>query len=398
MSAILAVNAGSSSLKFALFENAAPFELITRGEVAGLPAQPHFHARSVNGASMSQACAGMTTTLDALEKVLSWIALQFPHVAISATGNRVVHGGTRFIAPAILHEPVLRELEQLDPLAPQHQPFNLAVARVLRDRFPQALPVACFDTAFHAEWPDCARRLPLPRRWHEDGLRRYGFHGLSYEFLSERVRTLMPRARRVVLAHLGSGASICAVLDGRSIESTMGFSTLDGLPMATRCGAIDPGVIFQLHRRYGMGYDEIEAMLYNESGLKGMSGASSDARELIASDAIQAREAIDLFVHRCVMAIGAMVTILGGIDALAFSGGVGANAPAIRAAICAQLECLGVRIDAAANRANEERLARPTSRVRIYAIATDEEYVIARHSRAVLAAHGHLGVPERVAV
>ncbi len=396
MSAILAVNAGSSSLKFALYENAAPFELIARGEVAGLPVRPHFHARSVS-ASTDQACTGVSTTLDALDRVLAWMALQFPHIEISAVGNRVVHGGERFVAPVILHEPVLRELEQLDPLAPQHQPFNLAVARALRDRFPQALPIACFDTAFHAQWPDCARRLPLPRRLHDDGLRRYGFHGLSYEFLSERVRALAPRARRVVLAHLGSGASICAVLDGRSIESTMGFSALEGLPMATRSGAIDPGVIFHLHRRYGMNFDEIETMLYRDSGLKGVSGISGDVRELLASDAHAAREAIDLFVHRCTSAIGGMAAILGGMDALAFSGGIGANAPAIRAAICARLECFGVRIAPASNNTNAECIARPSSRVRVFALATDEEYVIARHCHDVLATHGSAGVPDAFA-
>lgn len=397
MSAILAVNAGSSSLKFALYEDAAPFELIARGEVAGLPARPYFHARSVSGASTHQACTGVTTTLDALDEVLAWIALQLPHIEIDAIGNRVVHGGEHFVAPVVLHDPVLRELDQLDPLAPQHQPFNLAVARVLRDRFPHALSIACFDTAFHAQWPDCARRLPLPRRWHDEGLRRYGFHGLSYEFLSERVRTLMPRARRVVMAHLGSGASVCAVLDGRSVESTMGFSALDGLPMATRSGAIDPGVIFHLHRRYGLSLDEIETTLYHDSGLEGVSGISGDMRELLASDASEAHEAIELFVHRCASAIGAMAATLGGIDALVFSGGIGANAPAIRAAICAKLECFGVHIASISNRANAERIARASSRVRVYALATDEEYVIARHCHAMLAAHGSVSAPGAIA-
>jgi len=394
MSAILVVNAGSSSLKFALYENAAPFELITRGEVAGLPGRVYFHARSVGGASAHQACEGVTTTRDALEQVLSWIALQFPQVEIGAVGNRVVHGGEKFVAPVVLHEPVLRELEQLDPLAPQHQPFNLAVARALRERFPKALSIACFDTAFHAHWPDCARRLPLPRRWHDAGVRRYGFHGLSYEFLSARVQMLMPRAHRVVLAHLGSGASICAVRDGRSVDATMGFSALDGLPMATRSGAIDPGVIFHLHRRYGMGFDEIETMLYRNSGLKGVSGTSGDMRELVASEASEAREAVELFVHRCAAAIGAMAATLGGLDALAFSGGIGANSPAIRAAVCARLACFGVRLSSMSNRANDERIARAASRVRVFALATDEEYVIARHCHDLLAAHGHLGVPE----
>ena len=397
MNAILAVNAGSSSLKFALYENAAPFELIARGEVAGLPARAYFHARSAGGASTHQACAGVTTTLDAIEPVLSWIALQYPHVEIGAIGNRVVHGGDKYVAPILLHEPVLAELEQLDPLAPQHQPFNLAVARALRERFPQALSIACFDTAFHASWQDCVRRLPLPRRWHDEGLRRYGFHGLSYEFLSERVKMLMPRARRVVLAHLGAGASICAVRDGRSVDSTMGFSALDGLPMATRSGAIDPGVIFHLHRRYGMSIDEIETMLYRASGLKGVSGTSGDMRELLASGTSEAREAIELFVHRCVAAIGAMIATLGGIDALVFSGGIGANSPVIRTAIGERLEYFGLRIAPAPNRNNEERIARANSRVRVYALATDEEYVIARHSRALLAAHGQLGVAEAAA-
>lgn len=383
--AILAVNAGSSSLKFALYEDAAALDLLARGEIAGLGGAARFQALRSNAPATARPLPGVHTPIDALQVTLDWIAAQFPDVCISAIGHRIVHGGSRFHAPIIVDDATLQDLESLDPLAPQHQPFNLAAVRELRERFPQALSIACFDTAFHSDWQDSARRFALPRRFHDAGVRRYGFHGLSYEFLSDRVRTLLPDARRVVLAHLGSGASICATRDGRSVESTMGFSVLDGLPMGTRCGAIDPGVIFHLHRQFSLDFEQIEHLLYYESGLKGVSGASADMRDLLASPSMESRQAIDLFVHHCVSSIGALAAVLGGIDALVFSGGIGWHAPEIRTAICAQLEFLGVVIDAQANSANSERISAPASTVAVFALATDEELVIARHCRTLAA-------------
>lgn len=388
--AILAVNAGSSSLKFAVYADGASLDLVARGEVAGLGGVPRLWARRTNAAVTERTLTRVVNPTDAVQVVLDWIATQFPQGFFSAIGHRVVHGGSRFHAPVVVDDATLRELESLDPLAPQHQPFNLAAVRDLRVRFPRALPIACFDTAFHADWPDCAQRIALPRRFHDGGVRRYGFHGLSYEFLSERMRSLAPAARRVVLAHLGSGASICATRDGHSIESTMGFSVLDGLPMGTRCGAIDPGVIFHLQRRYALSFEQIEHLLYYDSGLKGVSGLSADMRDLLASQSVHARQAVELFVHHGVAAIGALTAVLGGIDALVFSGGIGAHAPEIRARICAQLEFLGVATDSQANAANSECISPVTSKVPVFALATDEELVIARHCRALLATAGSI--------
>jgi len=378
MSAVLAINAGSSSLKFALFgTDAAP---LARGEVERLGLAANFttqvgaarQARDVVAASLPQA----------LDVALDWIARRYGDLEIAAVAHRVVHGGTRYAAPVVLDDAVLRELEGFDPLAPQHQPFNLAAARALRLRFPNALPVACFDTAFHATWSDSAQRLPLPRRLHDAGVRRYGFHGLSYEYLSARVRELAPQASRVILAHLGSGASVCAVRDGRSVDATMGFSTLGGLPMATRCGEIDPGVIFHLQRAHGMSVADIERLMYHDSGLRGMSGIGGDLRALLADAGVAARQAIDVFVQRCTQAIGAMAATLGGVDALVFSGGIGAHAPAVRAMICAPLGFLGIELDAAANAHNADAIG--AAHVPVYALVTDEERVLAQHALALL--------------
>lgn len=382
---LLAINAGSSSLKFAVYADDAALDLLAKGEVAGLGGTPRLHTRCANAPAVERKLADVANPIDALRVALGWIAAQFPQVYFSAIGHRVVHGGSRFHAPIVVDDAALQELESLDPLAPQHQPFNLAVVRELRTRFPRALPIACFDTAFHAEWEDCARRIALPRKFYDSGVRRYGFHGLSYEFLAGRVHTLAPDARRVVLAHLGSGASVCAVRDDHSVESTMGFSVLDGLPMGTRCGAIDPGVIFHLHRQYALSFEQIEHLLYYDSGLKGVSGISADMRDLLESNSTEARQAVDVFVHHCVKSIGGLAAILGGIDALVFSGGIGWHAPAVRASICAKLEFLGIRVDADANAANAERISL-ASATPVFALETDEERMIARHCRALLAA------------
>lgn len=384
--AILVVNAGSSSLKFAIYANTGSLERIARGEVSGIGTKPEFNASCSGTASVDIALAETADGAIALTAILAWIDRRFPGLRVAAVGHRIVHGGTRHRLPVVLDAEILADLESLDPLAPQHQPFNLSAARLLRDRFPAALSVGCFDTAFHAGWSDANQRLALPRKFHDAGVRRYGFHGLSYEFLSSRMRMLAPAARRMVLAHLGSGASICATNAGRSIACTMGFSTVDGLPMATRSGALDPGVIFHLHRQYGLSLDDIEHLLYNESGLKGMSGISADMRALLASSRHEAKQAIDVFVQRCVEATGSMSASLGGLDALVFSGGIGAHAAAIRAAICDRLGCFGVVLDPARNAVDEERISADLSRVPVFALVTDEEGVIARHCREMLEA------------
>jgi acetate kinase len=380
---ILVINAGSSSIKFAIYADDG-LQTIARGEVDGIGAGARLKA-SCDGAPSVQRPVEATSLADGLRLAIEWIEREFASMRFAAVGHRIVHGGSRFAAPAVLDDAMLDELEALDPLAPLHQPSNLAAARELRVRYPRAMPVACFDTAFHAGWDDRAQRIALPRRFHDDGVRRYGFHGLSYEFLSGRLSVLAPAARRVVLAHLGSGSSICAVRDGRSIDATMGFSVLDGVPMATRCGEIDPGAIFYLQRRYGLGFEAIEHMLYHDCGLKGVSGISGDMRELLASQSTEARQAVDLFAYRCGGAIGSMAAALGGIDALVFSGGIGARASALRASICAQLEFLGIAFDADANARSSGCVSLAGSRVQVLALETDEEIVIARHCRELLA-------------
>lgn len=382
--AILAINAGSSSLKFALFAHSAALERVAAGEVSGLGTVPRLRAQRTDGMPQQQDLQGAPTAADALRAAMDWLGTQCAEFHFAAIGHRVVHGGTRFHAPVVTDEKVLGELEELDPLAPQHQPFNLAGILELRRRFPHALAVACFDTAFHAGWNDATARLAIPRRFHDAGVRRYGFHGLSYEFLNARLRHELPRASRTVFAHLGSGASLCAVRDGRSIDCTMGFSVLDGLPMSTRSGAIDPGVIFHLQRQHRMTFEQVEHLLYYDSGLKGVSGISSDMRTLLANAAPAAREAIALFVQHCIREIGAMVAVLGGIDALVFSGGIGAQAAPVRAAICAQLEFLGVVLDASRNAAGDACISAESARVPVLAWPTDEEHVIARHCATFL--------------
>jgi acetate kinase len=383
---ILVVNAGSSSLKFAIHAGPA-LQRVARGEVHDLGAAAKL-TTTIDAAPAVERSVDAADVGAALGIMIDWIAQALAGVAFIAIGHRIVHGGTRYREPTVLDDAVLRDLEALDPLAPQHQPYNLAAARDLGARFPEALSVACFDTAFHAGWDDSARRLAVPRRFHDAGVRRYGFHGLSCEYLCGLVGGLAPQARRVVIAHLGGGSSISAVRDGRSIESTMGFSVLDGLPMATRSGAIDPGAIFHLHRQHGMDFDQIEHMLYYDSGLKGVSGISGDMRTLLASDRPEAREAIALYAHRCTGAIGAMAATLGGIDALVFSGGIGAHAAPLRATICAPLAFLGLTFDTVANDASAARISAPASKVGVFALQTDEERVIARHCRTLLATRG----------
>lgn len=387
-SAILAINAGSSSLKFALFDTGAQ-QRIAQGEISGLGTAPCLRAQLENSPPRQEALPGTVTATatEALQVALGWLGTQCSQFHFAAIGHRIVHGGTRYRAALAVDDAILQQLESLDPLAPQHQPFNLAGMRELRRRFPDALAVACFDTAFHAGWGDATARMAIPRRFHDAGVRRYGFHGLSYEFLGTRLRAELPQASRAVLAHLGSGASLCALRDGRSIDCTMGFSVLDGLPMSTRSGAIDPGVIFHLHRQHGMSFDEIEHLLYYDSGLKGVSGSSGDMRVLLAHEEAAAEQAVSVFARRCVREIGAMIAVLGGLDVLVFSGGIGAHAAQVRAAICAPLDCFGVRLDDALNGANAACISDASARVPVFAWQTDEEAMIAQHCAALLGDH-----------
>lgn len=356
---LLVLNAGSSNLKCALF--ARTDTAVTR-----------IASRRIDTAAPD------------LEEVLAWAEGFGP---LEAVAHRVVHGGDRFTSAALLDEAVLAALEALSPLAPLHQPKSLQeIGEVMRRR-PGLPQVAAFDTAFHASLPPAARRLGLPRALHEAGVRRYGFHGLSYAWIAGRLRALDPElaAGRVIVAHLGSGSSLCAIRAGASVETTMGFSALDGLMMATRCGALDPGVVPHLIRRQGMSAEAVERLLYQGSGLLGVSGLSGDMRVLLESGEPAAREAVELYAHMAVKQFGAMAAALEGVDGVVFTGGVGENSERVRALICDRLGWLGVRLAASANRRGGEALiSDPAGGVRVYAIPTDEEQVIADEACAIL--------------
>ncbi len=315
-----------------------------------------------------------------------WLREHFSDIALIGVGHRVVHGGADYAMPVRIDPAVLAKLEALCPLAPLHQPHNLAGIRAVAGLRPELPQVACFDTAFHRAHPEVADWYALPRRFYDDGIRRYGFHGLSYEYIAHALPEVAPEIAdgRVVVAHLGSGASMCAMQAGRSIDSTMGFTALDGLPMGTRCGALDPGVILHLNRAYGMDADAIERLLYHDCGLKGVSAISNDMRDLLASDDPRAAQAIELFVWRIGRELGALAAALGGLDGLVFTAGIGERSAAIRARVCARAAWLGIALDEAANRAGGPKISTATSRVAVYAIPTDEEQMIARHTLAVL--------------
>ena len=385
---ILTLNAGSSSLKFALFDIAAGLQATVRGEIEDLDAAPHLRARDAVGTVLAERSwpAGtvppFATVLDAL---LAFVDAHLGRDGLAAVGHRVVHGGADHIGPEVVTPTLLAALEALTPLDPLHMPDNLAPMRALVTACPTLVQVACFDTAFHHTLPPVAARFALPRAVSEAGVRRYGFHGLSYEYIAGRLKQDAPDLARgrVIIAHLGSGASLCALLDGRSIDTTTGFSALDGLVMATRCGSLDPGVILYLGRQ-GHSLSDIEAMLYRRSGLLGVSGISGDIRILLASDDPHARDAIELFTYRIASEAAAMASALGGLDGLVFTAGIGEHAPAIRAAVGARLAWLGLRLEPAANAAGAACISAPDSTVDVRVIATDEEAMIASHTQTTI--------------
>jgi acetate kinase len=304
----------------------------------------------------------------------------------SAIGHRVVHGGARHADAVVIDDPVIDELDALTPLAPLHQPHNLAAIRAVREAAPELLQVACFDTAYHATNGVMAQLFALPYHYFEDGIRRYGFHGLSYEYIARHLHSVAPDIARgrVIVAHLGNGASLCAMNDGKSVETTMGLTALDGLPMGTRCGALDAGAVLWMMAR-GMDHAAIEKLLYHESGLKGLSGLSSDMRELLASDSELAKLAIDFYTYRIAQEIGKLAVVLGGIDGIVFTAGIGENSPPIRAQVMERLKPLfGIEVDASANAANHEHISTRESRVPVFAIRTDEEGMIALHTARLL--------------
>lgn len=382
---VLVLNAGSSSLKFALYvlDSGGVPEARYRGLLDGLGHRPKLTVRTMpDGASDSPRIPADVDHVDALALVLDWLEARLSGVRLAAAGHRVVHGGPKHRHPLPIDDALLAELEALCPLAPLHQPHNLAAIRAIRQLRPELPQVACFDTAFHRTQPMVAQRFALPEEYADRGILRYGFHGLSYEHIAARLPNYDADAAagRVVVAHLGNGASMCAVRAGESVATTMGFTALDGLPMGQRCGSIDPGVLLHLLRQDGMSAEALSDLLYRRSGLLGVSGVSSDMRALLASNSPAAARAVELFCYRAQREIGSLAAALGGLDAIVFTGGIGENAAPVRAAICHGLGWLGLEIDDDANARNGPSISRRGSRVRAWVIPTDEESVIVRHT------------------
>jgi acetate kinase len=388
--AIAVLNAGSSSLKFSLFAQAGDdLELVVRGQAEGLQTAPRFVAKSASGQTIASHRWSEGTPLGhdgALEHIVAFLQGQAQGLSLKGVGHRVVHGGLKYAQPVRMGRAVVQELEQFIPLAPLHQPHNLTPIRLMLERQPGLPQVACFDTAFHRAQPELAQMFALPRELHDEGVRRYGFHGLSYEYIASMLPQLDPAAAagRSVVLHLGNGASMCALAAGKSIASTMGFTAVDGLPMGTRCGALDPGVILYLMDQRGMDARAIEKLIYNQSGLLGVSGVSSDMRTLLASDEPRAALAVDLFVYRIARELGSLAAALGGLDAIVFTGGIGENSAEIRARICRGAAWLGVTLDEPANLTGGPRIGAAGSQAAAWVLPTNEELMIARHTYRLL--------------
>jgi len=390
--AILVLNAGSSSVKFSVFvveSNALGLEL--RGQLEGLFTSPRFVARNSSGKVIAEKSWGEGVKLGhegALEHLRAFLLGLGNEMRLAGVGHRVVHGGVKYARPVRITEPILADLHELIPLAPLHQPHNLQPIRAILKRMPEVPQVACFDTAFHRSNPPLTQMFALPKALTEAGVRRYGFHGISYEYISSVLPERDPRAAagKTVVLHLGNGSSMCAMAGGKSVASTMGFTAVEGLPMGTRCGSLDPGVILFLLEQRKMDIRALEKMLYNESGLLGVSGVSSDTRTLQESEEPGAKLALDLFVYRVSRELGSLTAALGGLDALVFTAGIGENAVSIRERVCASAAWLGVELDAAANTKGEECITTRQSRVTGWVIPTNEELMIARHTLRVLGA------------
>ena len=386
---VVVINAGSSSVKFALYDTDADVSMRFRGQVEGIGVAPSLRIRNAD----SEVVAERTWPADefdhdaATRELLKIGVALIEGAPVTGIGHRVVHGGMKYAAPIRMDRAALASLSELIPLAPLHQPHNLAPIRTILDVAPHLPQIACFDTAFHRSQAHVAQSFALPRHLTEAGIRRYGFHGLSYEYLTGQLRTVWPElaSRRIIIAHLGNGASLCAVDAGRSVASTMGFTAVDGLMMGTRCGALDPGVVLYLMQEYRMDAAAIEDLIYRRSGLLGVSGISSDMRSLRASSDPRAREAIALFVYRIVREIGSLTAAMGGIDGIVFSGGIGENDAATRAEVVDGCGWAGAILDAGRNADGEGMISVDASRIPVLVIRTDEEHLIARHTMRHLA-------------
>jgi len=385
----LVLNAGSSSLKFCVYRRASgeSLRLDARGQIEGIGTSPRLNVKDPSGVSLISQDVAVRDGRQAVEVFAAWMKSAYGAANIQGVGHRVVHGGPRFAGPTIVTAAVLAELRELIPLAPLHQPYNLAAIEAVFARLPDVPQVACFDTSFHRGQPAVAELVPLPRDLRQAGLQRYGFHGLSYEYIA----SVLPQVAgeiaggRVIVAHLGSGASLCAMRAGKSVDSTLGFTALDGLCMGTRPGALDPGVVLYLFQGLQLTAAQVETILYKKSGLLGISGISSDMRDLLGRSEPEARLAVDYFVYRAAKEIGALAAVLGGVDALVFTAGIGENSAEIRRRICEASAWLGVVLDSQANAAGGPHITSPGSKVSAWVIPTNEELMIARHMSQLLA-------------
>jgi acetate kinase len=387
---VLTLNAGSSSLKFAVFaaSDSGALNLLASGQIQGIGATPRVAVTAAaTGAKTDlvfDPSLGRVDHQAAIGAILGWLRKAGDDSSVAAVGHRVVHGGPDLAEPMLIDAAVLAKLQRLIPLAPLHQPHNIAGIEAAMNAFPSVPQVACFDTAFHRSQPFVSDTYALPRSYYDEGVRRYGFHGLSYEYIMGKLRSIAPQVARedVVIAHLGNGASMCAVTNGRSIASTMGFTALDGLPMGTRCGQIDPGVLLYLMAAKGMNADQISDLLYNKSGLKGMSGISQDMRELEASDSPAAHDAIAYFVERIRRELAGLAATVNGIEGIVFTAGIGEHSWRVREAVLKGMEWLGAQIDDEANRASAQIISSRSSKTIVFVIPTDEERMIAEHTIA----------------
>jgi acetate kinase len=386
----LVLNAGSSSLKFCAFQRpqGEQWQVAARGQIEGIGTSPRLSARDGRGEKLvdEKLDSSIRDGHAAVEVLTAWLRSTFHGGRIVGVGHRVVHGGPRFSRPTVVTREVLAELTALSPLAPLHQPHNLAPIVAILDRTPDVPQVACFDTGFHRGHAAVASLVPMPREVREAGVERYGFHGISYEYIASVLPQVAPEIAdgRVIVAHLGSGASLCALKERKSIDSTMGFTALDGLCMGTRPGALDPGVVLFLFQNLGLSIQQVEELLYKKSGLLGISGMSNDMRDLLERTEPDARLAVDYFVYRAVKEIGALAAVLGGVDALVFTAGIGENSAEIRRRIGEASAWLGIELDGEANAAKGPRISQPHSRVSVWVIPTNEELMIARHTAILL--------------
>jgi acetate kinase len=386
----LVLNAGSSSLKFCVFRRPAGenWLLEARGQLEGIGTSPRFSAKDGAGKTIvgNGLGAKVSDGAAAIDALAHWLRSQYRGARVLAVGHRVVHGGTQYPKPTVVTRKVLADLYELVPLAPLHQPYNLAAIEAVFVRLPDVPQVACFDTGFHLGRPPVAELIPLPREICKTGLQRYGFHGLSYEYVISALAAVAPEIAtgRIIIAHLGSGASLCALNKGKSVDTSMSFTALDGLCMGTRPGNIDPGAVLYMFQSLGMTAKEVETVLYKKSGLLGISGVSNDMRDLLGSRAPEARLAVDYFVYRATKEIGALAAVLGGVDGLVFTAGIGENSPEIRRRICDASSWLGVELDAEANASGGLRISARQSKVSTWVVPTNEELMIARHTGSLL--------------